>query len=89
MRFYFGLSQGVSGRGIAKHRGRIFKLMGDGLLAEFASAVDAVECAVALQIGLAERNNSKPEAKRDWQFILGFIPIRDFASEFFAEKIMN
>jgi class 3 adenylate cyclase len=28
---------------IAKHHGRIFKLMGDGLLAEFASVVDAVE----------------------------------------------
>ena len=41
---------------IDKHYGRIFKLMGDGLLAEFASVVDAVECAVALQLGLAERN---------------------------------
>jgi class 3 adenylate cyclase/TolB-like protein/cytochrome c-type biogenesis protein CcmH/NrfG len=41
---------------ITKHHGRIFKLMGDGLLAEFGSAVDAVECAVALQRGLAERN---------------------------------
>jgi class 3 adenylate cyclase len=34
---------------IAKHHGRIFKLMGDGLLAEFASVVDAVECAIILQ----------------------------------------
>jgi adenylate cyclase len=41
---------------IAKHHGRIFKLMGDGLLAEFASVVDAVECAVILQRGMAERN---------------------------------
>ena len=40
---------------IEKHHGRIFKLMGDGLLAEFASVVDAVECAVSLQRGLAER----------------------------------
>ncbi|WEX87158.1 adenylate/guanylate cyclase domain-containing protein [Sinorhizobium garamanticum] len=46
---------------IARHHGRIFKLMGDGLLAEFASVVDAVECAVALQRGLAERNASFPE----------------------------
>ncbi len=41
---------------IAKHRGRIFKLMGDGLLAEFGSVVDAVECAVILQRDMAARN---------------------------------
>src|SRR6185295_3356816 len=34
---------------IAKHGGRIFKLMGDGLLAEFGSVVDAVKCAAILQ----------------------------------------
>ena len=39
---------------IARHHGQIFKLMGDGLLAEFSSVMDAVECAVALQSGLAE-----------------------------------
>jgi TolB-like protein/class 3 adenylate cyclase/tetratricopeptide (TPR) repeat protein len=46
---------------IARHHGRIFKLMGDGLLAEFSSVVDAVECAVALQKGLAARNASVSE----------------------------
>ena len=45
---------------IAKHHGRIFKLMGDGLLAEFGSVVEAVECAVALQRGMAERNDDVP-----------------------------
>jgi adenylate cyclase len=49
---------------IARHHGRIFKLMGDGLLADFASVVAAVECAVALQRGLAERNAAVPEDKR-------------------------
>ena len=49
---------------IAKHRGRIFKLMGDGMLAEFASVINAVECAVALQRGLDERNKVLPEAER-------------------------
>ena len=39
---------------IAHHHGRVFKLMGDGLLAEFGSVVDAVECAVSLQRGLVE-----------------------------------
>ena len=39
---------------IANKRGRIFKLMGDGLLVELPSAVDAVECAVAWQDSAAE-----------------------------------
>jgi len=34
--------------------------MGDGLLAEFAS-IDAVECAVDIQRGMAERNSGEPE----------------------------
>jgi class 3 adenylate cyclase len=34
---------------IVKHAGRLFKIMGDGFLAEFASAVQAVTCAVAIQ----------------------------------------
>jgi adenylate cyclase len=41
---------------IEKRHGRIFKLMGDGLLAEFASVVDAVECAVVMQREMASRN---------------------------------
>jgi len=49
---------------INKHHGRIFKLMGDGLLAEFGSVVDAVECAVVLQRGMVERNASVPEGNR-------------------------
>ena len=49
---------------IDRHHGRIFKLMGDGLLAEFGSVVDAVECAVSLQRGMAERNASVPEEER-------------------------
>src|SRR5215208_8131071 len=49
---------------IARHHGRIFKLMGDGLLAEFGSVVDAVECAVSLQRGLGERNASLPPAEQ-------------------------
>ena len=49
---------------IEKHHGRIFKLMGDGLLAEFGSVVDAVECAVMLQRGMAERNNGVPDDQR-------------------------
>ena len=39
---------------IAKHRGRIVKTTGDGALVEFASAVDAVHCAIAIQRSMAE-----------------------------------
>ena len=49
---------------IARRHGRVFKVMGDGMLAEFGSVVDAVECAVGLQRGLAERNQGLPEAER-------------------------
>jgi adenylate cyclase len=49
---------------ISKHHGRIFKLMGDGLLAEFGSVVDAVECAVSLQRGMTERNGGMPPGQR-------------------------
>lgn len=47
---------------VHKHHGRIFKVMGDGLLAEFSSVVDAVECAAALQRGMIERNAAFPES---------------------------
>ena len=49
---------------IAEHRGRIVKLMGDGALVEFGSAVDAAECAIAIQCGMAARNRDVPEDKR-------------------------
>jgi adenylate cyclase len=38
---------------VARYQGRIFKETGDGMLVQFASAVDAVECAIALQHGMA------------------------------------
>ncbi len=44
--------------------GRIFKNTGDGALAEFGSAVDAVQCAVEIQRGLAQRNSKEPENRR-------------------------
>jgi adenylate cyclase len=48
----------------AKHRGRIVKTTGDGMLVEFASAVDAARCAVELQRGMADENTEIPHAKR-------------------------
>jgi len=47
---------------IAAHSGRIVKLMGDGALVEFASAVDAVTCAIEIQRQLRERDTSDSDA---------------------------
>jgi adenylate cyclase len=46
---------------VAVHRGRIVKMLGDGALIEFASAVDAVECAVAFQEVMADYNRARPD----------------------------
>lgn len=55
---------------IAEYRGRIVKLMGDGALVEFASVVDAVKCAVAVQEGMAGREANVPE-DRQIQYRIG------------------
>ena len=53
---------------ITAHRGRIVKTTGDGLLAEFASAVDAARCAIEVQQGMAEQNASVRPGKRiEWR----------------------
>ena len=49
---------------IAAHHGRIVKTTGDGLLVEFASVVDAVTCAIAVQQGMALRNSGHPLDRR-------------------------
>ncbi len=49
---------------IAKRNGRVVKLMGDGLLAEFGSVVEAVECAAAIQTGMLDRNEGIPPERQ-------------------------
>jgi adenylate cyclase len=49
---------------IAAHRGRIVKTTGDGMLVEFASAVDAARCAVEVQRGMAAQNADVPQDVR-------------------------
>jgi adenylate cyclase len=55
---------------IAEHRGRVFKTTGDGLLAEFASVVDAVRSAVEVQREMITRNAAAP-AERRIEFRMG------------------
>src|SRR5262245_7815114 len=49
---------------IEEHRGRIVKNTGDGFLAEFASVVDAVRCAVEVQRGMIDREPEMPDDRR-------------------------
>lgn len=49
---------------VARHAGRIVKTTGDGLLLEFPSVVDAVECALAVQTVMAERNEGVAQDQR-------------------------
>ncbi len=49
---------------IKKHHGRMIKLMGDGALVEFASVVDAVQCAAVIQRRVADHNKGTAEARQ-------------------------
>src|SRR5262245_39421934 len=49
---------------IQEHRGRVVKTTGDGFLAEFASVVDAVRCAVEIQRGMIDREREMPDDRR-------------------------
>src|SRR5450631_1193968 len=54
--------------GIATHRGRIVKTTGDGMLVEFASAVDAARCAVEVQREMAKQNTGvSPELRIEFR----------------------
>src|SRR5215510_9251258 len=55
---------------ISEHGGRVIDTAGDGILAEFASVVNAVECAIAIQRTMAERNATVDPARR-MQFRIG------------------
>jgi adenylate cyclase len=46
---------------VTKRQGRIFKVTGDGVMIEFASAVNAVQCAVDLQQNIAAANHDQPD----------------------------
>ena len=49
---------------LARHGGRLFKVMGDGFLVEFSSVTSAVKCAVEIQRGMPGRNMGVPEDRQ-------------------------
>ena len=49
---------------ISERKGRVVKLMGDGLLAEFPSVVEAVQCAIDIQQSMQEREPELPDEER-------------------------
>jgi TolB-like protein len=49
---------------LVKHHGRVVKVMGDGFLVEFSSVVEAVQCAVELQVKIAEQNTEIEDHRR-------------------------
>ncbi|MCC5655366.1 adenylate/guanylate cyclase domain-containing protein [Nostoc sp. XA013] len=49
---------------VAKHQGRIFKVTGDGVLVEFGSAVNAVQCAIDLQRDMAAANKDHSPSRQ-------------------------
>jgi class 3 adenylate cyclase len=49
---------------VVQHQGRVMKVMGDGVLVEFASAVNAVQCAMDLQAHMENANTTLPENRR-------------------------
>jgi TolB-like protein len=49
---------------VARHRGRIFKVTGDGVLIEFDSAVNAVACALEMQRAMAAAEAGEPDSRR-------------------------
>lgn len=61
---YRALHEEISKPLIDKYRGRMVKLTGDGFLAEFGSAIDAVECSIMLQQGWRDSQEKLPQEQR-------------------------
>jgi len=75
-------------RRIKKHRGRIINTAGDGLLAEFASAVEAVRCAVEIQRTMITRNASVPaESRLEFRIGINVGDVIEDGSEIFGDGV--
>lgn len=75
-------------RRIRKHRGRIVNTAGDGLLAEFASAVDAVRCAVEIQRAMIDRNSGvQPEQRLEFRIGINLGDVIEDGQDIFGDGV--
>ena len=80
--------QAIVDPAIAAHGGRIVKTTGDGLLAEFASAVRAVECAIEIQARMDEAMRDTAEDRRlAWRIGINVGDIADEGGDIFGEGV--
>src|SRR5262245_25273048 len=76
------------GPSIKKFHGRTVRVIGDGLLVEFASVVDAVRCAVEVQRGMAARNADVPHDKRiEFRMGINFGELIIDGSDFWGDAV--
>jgi TolB-like protein len=72
---------------IAEHKGRIVKTTGDGMLVEFASSVDAVTCAIAIQRRMAERAGSTTDSQLQYRIGINIGDIIIDADDIFGDGV--
>jgi TolB-like protein len=72
---------------IAAHKGRLVKTTGDGVLVEFASSIDAVTCAIAIQQRMAERTTSVADAKLQYRIGINIADIIIDADDIFGDGV--
>ena len=72
---------------IATHKGRIVKTTGDGMLVEFASSVDAVTCAVAIQRLMAERTATAVEPNLQYRIGINIGDVIIDADDIFGDDV--
>jgi hypothetical protein len=75
---------------IKEHRGHIIKTTGDGMLVEFASAVDAVRCAIEIQHGMVKRNaDVAPEDRIEFRIGINVGDIIADEGDIFGNGVMK
>ena len=72
---------------IATHKGRIVKTTGDGMLVEFASSVDAVTCAIAIQRAMAERAAAAVEPNLQYRIGINIGDVIIDADDIFGDDV--